>query len=162
MPVQSGFLRPSTGGSQTSSRQSPPAGRHRSRSRASPHRPERETRLGSDGAPARPTLPPRAEPTVSQQPASGRRACLGASYRGGGPGAPGSSERPRAPGPAPLTPTHTHTHSESAAPVPASPAALRRRRPTQAELGQRGQRGRAATFTDGVEDVDGGLPVGAE
>ena len=60
------------------------------------------------------------------------------------------------------THTHTHTHSESAAPVSASPAPLRRRRPTQAELDQRGQRGRAATFTDGVEDVDGGLPVGAE
>lgn len=72
---------------------------------------------------------------------------------------PGGSRELRAacaPGPAPLT------HSESAAPELDSPAPLRRRRPSQAELSRQGQGGGAATFTDGVENVDGGLPVGAE
>lgn len=103
MPVQSGFRQ----GPQLealSPLRDQPTGQHRSRSRASPHGPERETRLGSGGAPARPTLPHRAKPTVSQQPASGRRGCLGASHRGGDQEAPGSSERPEPPA---RPPSHT-------------------------------------------------------
>lgn len=74
--------------------------------RPGPARTRQGGRQGSGvlGGPARPTVPPHAEPTVSQQPASGRRGCLGASHLGGTQGAPGSSGRPVPPA---RPPSHT-------------------------------------------------------
>lgn len=153
--VYSGFRQgPSTRGSQSSSGQArrpallPVPGQ--------PARARAGAMLGSGGGPgsAHPLTPRRAH----RESAAGK--WTPGLPRGFPPGwdPGGSRELPAAcaPGPAPLT------HSESAAPEPPSPAPLHRRRPTQAKLSQQGQRGGAATFTDGVENVDGGLPVGAE
>lgn len=74
--------------------------------RPGPARTGQSGRQGSGvvGGPVRPTVPPHAEPTVSQQLASGRRGCLGASHQGGTQGAPGSSGRPVPPA---RPPSHT-------------------------------------------------------